>query len=100
MDGWLSKRGDILKRVSRFQVEKMLQYSPKHLNLTVKNPRNIGKHHSNGQELEQLEEGGPTQYTVAQGVCFLKPDEEIPWDPSGRWWVSLKKSGVKKKWMG
>ena len=29
------------------------------------------------QELEQLEEGGPTQYTVAQGVCFLKPDEEI-----------------------
>eukprot|EP00438_Fugacium_kawagutii_P000383 Skav234112 [mRNA] locus=scaffold4487:26279:42707:- [translate_table: standard] len=30
------------------------------------------------EELEQLQEGGPTQYTVAQGVCFLKPDED-PW---------------------
>ena len=28
------------------------------------------------EELE-LQEGGPTQYTVAQGVCFLKPDEAI-----------------------
>lgn len=27
------------------------------------------------EELE-LQEGGPTQYTVAQGVCFLKPDED------------------------
>ena len=28
------------------------------------------------QELEQLSEGAPTQYIVAQGVCFLKPGED------------------------
>ncbi|CAK9060190.1 unnamed protein product [Durusdinium trenchii] len=28
------------------------------------------------EELEQLSEGAPTQYIVAQGVCFLKPGED------------------------
>ena len=28
------------------------------------------------QEVEGLTEGGPTEYTVAQGVCFIKPSEE------------------------
>ncbi|CAJ1380935.1 unnamed protein product [Effrenium voratum] len=28
------------------------------------------------QEVEGLTEGGPTEYTVAQGVCFIKPSED------------------------